>query len=602
LINAGGFVVGDAGLGGLSIEGGATVITAPGTGSSLPGLVIANTAGAAGSSVNVFGAGSTLQVTGLLDVGVDGSGALSIGDGALVTADTLDAGNIATGVANINVSGATFIVAGDATVADDGTGVMSVLSGATLAAANLTIGAQGDSSGALVVSGTGSVVNVSGDLNVGTALGTGDLTIGPDAVVNAQVVNLQGEVVLENGELDPTVNLINQGQTAGGSGTIAAGEIVDEGVIQAGGSKPSQKLLVVAGTVLGGGAWTINGSAQAQANGAVGILQINAGGTLELTGPVLNAATTTFTDDVTPQSTYAVSDSVVDVNFEDATGVLKLDDIGGFAGTIAAFRKGDAFVITGGTLSNLGITGGNTLTVSDSGDGGTDQLIFASPVSASGFTIVNSNTIQVACFAAGTRIATDTGLIAVEDLGVGDRVITNDGTHEPIVWIGQRTVDCERHPSPETVWPVRVRVGAFGENVPVRDLYLSPDHAVFVNGVLVPVKLLINGTSITREERSKVTYYHVELERHEVILAEGLAVESYLDLGDRANFTESGETIRLFPDFAARLAPDAVMAWETRGAAPLVTTGAGLVRARAAVTARPRTRDEKRAVRIKSYW
>jgi hypothetical protein len=287
------------------------------------------------------------------------------------------------------------------------------------------------------------------------------------------------------------------------------------------------------------------------------------------------------------------------VNFEDATGVLKLDAIGGFAGTITSFRKGNDFVITGGTLSNLGVSNNNTLTVSDSGHGGTDQIMFGSGISTSGFIIVNGNTIQVACFAAGTRIATKAGLVAVEDLRVDDRVIVvigqansltevklspvvapGEGDHEaddqpgePIVWIGQRTVNCKRHPKPETVWPVRVSKGAFGENIPVRDLYLSPDHAVFVNGVLVPVKLLVNGTSIVQVKRSTVTYYHVELPAHAVILAEGLTVESYLDLDDRADFANGSETIRLFPDFDARLARNAGTTWETRGVAPLVLAG-----------------------------
>jgi hypothetical protein len=361
-------------------------------------------------------------------------------------------------------------------------------------------------------------------------------------------------------------------------------------VIQAGGSKPSQKLLVVAGTIVGGGPWTINGVSQFQANGDAGILQINAGGTLELTGPVLSAATTTFTDDVTPQSTYTVNDSVVEVNFEDATGVLKLDDISGFAGTIAAFRKGDEFVITGGTLSGLGVSNNNTLTISDSGHGGTDQIIFASPVSTGGFTIVNSNTIQVACFAAGTRIATETGPVAVEDLRVGDRVITHEGCDEPIVWIGHRTVNCGAHPKPETVWPVRVSTGAFGENVPARDLYLSPDHAVFVNHVLVPIKLLVNGTSIAQVKRTAVTYYHVELPRHAVILAEGLPVESYLDTGDRANFSGDRDVVRLFPGSTTQLLLDAAVAWETRAAAPLVLAGRELVDARGAIVDNTRWR------------
>jgi Hint domain len=137
-------------------------------------------------------------------------------------------------------------------------------------------------------------------------------------------------------------------------------------------------------------------------------------------------------------------------------------------------------------------------------------------------------------------------------------------------------VDCTRHPKPETVWPVRVREGAFGRNVPVRDLYLSPDHAVCINDVLVPVKLLINGFSITQVKRSHVAYYHVELPEHAVILAEGLTVESYLDTGDRANF-DGEETIRLHPDFTTRLARDTTLAWETKAVAPLVLSGGELV-------------------------
>ena len=294
-----------------------------------------------------------------MDVGASGSGALSISNGASVTAGSLDAGSIESAVANVSVIDATFAVSGNATVADDGTSVLSVLSGATFSAASLTIGSQGDSSGAVVVSGDGSVIDIAGELNVGTALGTGDLTIGPGAAVNAKVVNLDGQVVLANGELDPTVNLINQGETVSGSGTIEAGDIVDEGVIQASGSQPSQKLLVVSGTVVGGGPWTIDGTAQARANGGVGVLQINAGDTLELNGAVLNAGSVTFTDNLTQQSTYTVTNSVVDVNFGDATGVLKLDDVAGFAGTIAAHQTGDAFVIAGGTLSGLGVTNGD---------------------------------------------------------------------------------------------------------------------------------------------------------------------------------------------------------------------------------------------------
>jgi hypothetical protein len=153
-----------------------------------------------------------------------------------------------------------------------------------------------------------------------------------------------------------------------------------------------------------------------------------------------------------------------------------------------------------------------------------------------------------------------------------------------IVWVGSRAVDCARHPRPETVWPVRIAAGAFGEGGPARDLLVSPDHAVFVNGVLVPVKLLINGSNIVPMKRDRVDYYHVELFEHAVIFAEGLTVESYLDTGDRANFESDGAVCRLFADFSSRLAPETAMVWETLGAAPLVTTGEALEAVRRTVS------------------
>ncbi len=594
LINNGQFIVGDSGLGNLSILSGATVTTNPGTAGSIAGLVVGNAAGAAGSSVNVSGAGSRLDVTGLLDVGAVGSASLQLAGGATVTAESLDAGNVADAVGQISLSGAgtEFLVTNDATVADDGTGVLSVLSGATFAAKSLTIGSQGDSSGALIVSGTGSEVNLSGALNIGTALGIGDLTVGPGAAVHASVVSLQGQVVLEGGLLDPTVQLINQGQTVGGFGTIAAGDIVDEGVIQAGANKASQKLLLVVGTISGGGTLTVNGN-QPGSNNA-GILQINAGGTMELTGAVLNAATTTFTDNLTPSGTYTVNNSVVDVTFADAAGVLKLDDIAEFAGTITTFHAGDSFFITGGTLSNPAVVNGNTLTFADSGTnagaGGIDSIIFGSQISAAGFNIVN-NTVQVACFASGTGIATTRGLVPVQSIRPGDHVCTVlGGDTAEVIWVGRRAVDCARHPNPTKVWPVRVSAHAFGRGMPASDLVLSPDHAVYVDRVLIPIRLLVNGQSVRQELTDRVMYHHVELARHDVLLANGMPAESYLDTGDRSKFSNGG-VIVLHPDFSAR-------AWEMQGCAPLVQTGPVLaaVRKRLAADVARRRRQTRQSV------
>jgi hypothetical protein len=125
------------------------------------------------------------------------------------------------------------------------------------------------------------------------------------------------------------------------------------------------------------------------------------------------------------------------------------------------------------------------------------------------------------CFHAGTRIATPDGAVAVETLRVGDLVSTASGGARPIVWVGSRRVDCTRHPRPELVHPVRITAGAFGPRLPKRDLILSPDHAVFAEGVLIPIKRLVNGGSVSVDPRASVEYFHIELDRHDMVLAEG---------------------------------------------------------------------------------
>jgi len=182
-----------------------------------------------------------------------------------------------------------------------------------------------------------------------------------------------------------------------------------------------------------------------------------------------------------------------------------------------------------------------------------------------------------ACFAAGTRIATDHGEVAVETISVGDMVRTLLGdTLTPITWVGRREVDCAHHPHPRKVWPVRIAAGAFGSNRPHTDLFLSPDHAVYVNGVLIPIKHLVNGSTIAQVPTDQVTYHHLELPAHDVLLAEGLPAESFLDLRDGSNYANHPGPARLFPDYSARM-------WEAFGCARLVVTGPELQAARALV-------------------
>jgi hypothetical protein len=187
---------------------------------------------------------------------------------------------------------------------------------------------------------------------------------------------------------------------------------------------------------------------------------------------------------------------------------------------------------------------------------------------------------SIPCFATGTPIMTDAGEVPVERLTVGARLPTRLGRRlAEVVWIGQRSVDCRRHPRPQSVWPVRVKRGAFGRDTPRCDVLLSRDHALLADDVLIPVRYLINGTTIVQEPVDQIGYWHIELDRHDVILAAGLPAESFLDTGNRSAFSNGGPVIDVHPEFAPWI-------WEAEGCAPLVVVGEKLERVRAMLRAR----------------
>ncbi len=214
----------------------------------------------------------------------------------------------------------------------------------------------------------------------------------------------------------------------------------------------------------------------------------------------------------------------------------------GLAGPITGFATGDTIELTGDTaVGSSFVTGILTL---DLAGGGSDTLDLPGTfTSASDFEVTNvaaGADVTVACFAAGTRILTAAGEVPVEELCFGDRVPTLGSRLARIAWLGHHRIDCRRYTCPTGAWPIRVRAGALGERLPARDLLLSPDHAVFVGGVLIPIRHLFNGCTVVQEPVEDVTYYHVELATHDVILAEGLPCESYLDTGNRAAFANGG--------------------------------------------------------------
>ena len=131
------------------------------------------------------------------------------------------------------------------------------------------------------------------------------------------------------------------------------------------------------------------------------------------------------------------------------------------------------------------------------------------------------------CLVRGTHVLTPRGEIKVEELTIGDLVNTIDGSAKPIKWIGRRSYD---HVSMEML-PIKIARSALGHLIPRADLYVSPLHAFYIDGVLVPARNLVNGRSITHcssVDFDTVDYFHVELEAHDVIFTEGAPTETLL--------------------------------------------------------------------------
>jgi hypothetical protein len=153
------------------------------------------------------------------------------------------------------------------------------------------------------------------------------------------------------------------------------------------------------------------------------------------------------------------------------------------------------------------------------------------------------------CFLAGTLIRTPDGEVAVESLKHGDPVLTQDGRTVPVDWLGVQTVSL-RFADKMRVLPIRIHAGALAENVPCRDLLVSPDHAILVDGALIHAGALVNGTSVVRETNvpSTLKYYHVEVEDHSLIMAENTPAETFVDNVDRLNFDNWAEHEALYPN------------------------------------------------------
>jgi Hint domain len=151
----------------------------------------------------------------------------------------------------------------------------------------------------------------------------------------------------------------------------------------------------------------------------------------------------------------------------------------------------------------------------------------------------------------GTKIMTPQGERPIECLEIGDLVQTASDSTKPVKWIGRATIRKDDNRDWESAQiPVKVARGALNGSLPHRDLYVTDAHCFYLNGILIPAINLVNGVSITKEVPSstdELTFFHIELEDHDAICANGAPTETLrVDAGYRTYFDNFDEYISLY--------------------------------------------------------
>ena len=159
--------------------------------------------------------------------------------------------------------------------------------------------------------------------------------------------------------------------------------------------------------------------------------------------------------------------------------------------------------------------------------------------------------IGAICYLAGTRILTAKGEMRVEDIRIGDLIATRLGGLQPVRWIGWQSFARRFAQNNRAKIPVRIQAGALGGGLPERDLFVSPGHSMFLDGVLVLARNLVNGVTITQDDVPEtITYFQLEFDTHDCVLAEGCWSESFIDgPGLRAQFHNAAEYLREHPAY-----------------------------------------------------
>jgi hypothetical protein len=303
-----------------------------------------------------------------------------------------------------------------------------------------------------------------------------------------------GSLVLDDGSL--TLGALS---IASGASLLGYGEIGAAGVGLA--TLNNQGALAAVGGVLDIGAALLGGASIAQA-ATLDLAGAASQGTIEFGG---------MTGLLALSAASVQHDAVIGLAGSDAIDLLSVapGSVQINAGTVS---------IAGAAAFALSVASGQAIVSSD-GAGG--SLI--------------TDGVPMPCFVRGTGLLTPNGYRRVETIEPGDALVTASGRVRAVAWVGWRSLDLTA--ASPVLRPICIARGAFAPCVPRRDLRVSPLHAIAIEDALVPACLLVNGATITRDDQAlTVTYFHLELSGHDVLLAEGLACESYRDTGNRARF------------------------------------------------------------------
>jgi hypothetical protein len=348
----------------------------------------------------------------------------------------------------------------------------------------------------------------------------------------------------------------------GGTWTVADTEAFSTGTTIASGATVQLGSGSTTGT-LATPAIADNGSLIVDHSDTVTLSGVSGSGTITQSGTgKLDLGANTFTGGVTIDSgTVDLSSSTAAgtgaITFAPgASAALTIDAGVDPTNTIKGFASGDTINLTGynaattttdfdSTTDVLTVTDGtHTDTLRLSGDYSGEY--FHATSSSSGVVISENN--SVACYCRETRILTASGEVAVEDLKIGDLLITLSGERRAIKWIGKRSYSGRFANANRGVLPICFKAGSLDGRLPARDLWISPKHAMFIDGVLIAAEQLVNGVSIVQAERvDMVEYFHIELDTHDIIIAEGAASETFVDDASRAMFHNAREFKSLYP-------------------------------------------------------